>query len=140
MGDDELGVDFKQLLVTDAELFEPNHVLHEHIGFLDKSEEQLLDLGVLEVELKGERQLVAAVLCPRGADGLAVLGCKGSENTESVAYAGALDVDDLSAEVSQQSCCVRHCDKRTGVYNTHSCEGTVLRDDLFAFAHFSNLL
>ena len=32
MGDDELGVDGKQILVADAELFKPDHVLHEHVG------------------------------------------------------------------------------------------------------------
>lgn len=71
----------------------PNFSSQTMIGFPDKSEEKLLDLGVLEIKFKGKRQLVAAVLCPRGADGLAVLGSKGSENTESVAYAGTLDVE-----------------------------------------------
>ena len=140
VGDDELGVHLEQLLVTDAELFEPNHVLHEHVGFLDQAEEQLLDLGMLQVQLKGKRELVAAVLCPGGADGLAVLFCKRSEDTERVADAGAFDVDDLCAEVGKQRGCVRHCDQRAGIDHAHACKRTVLRDDLFTFAHLNNLL
>ena len=87
---------------------------------LDKSEEKLLDLGVLEIKFKGKRQLVAAVLCPRGADGLAVLGSKGSENTGSVAYAGTLDVDDLCAEVGEDHGAERAGEHRAQVKDFHA--------------------
>ena len=83
---------------------------------------------MLEIKFKGKRQLVAAVLCPRSADGLAVLGSKGSENTESVAYAGTLDVDDLCAEVGhcavvgdvkyRRGCVVVDADYALGVLHT----------------------
>ena len=109
--DDELRVDLQQLLVIDAKLVQPDHVLHEYVGFLDEAVEQLLDLGVLQVELEGQAELVARVLSPGGADLLAVHVGKRGEHAQRVAHAGTLDVDDLGAEVGQHGGGEGHCDE-----------------------------
>ena len=134
--DDELRVDLQQVLIVNAQLVEPDHVLHVDIGFLDEVVEQLLDLGVLQVELEGEAQLIAGVLGPGGGDLLAVDLGEGGEHTQGVADARTLDVDDLSAEVGQHGGAEGHGDEGAGADDAHTGKRAVLRNNILAIAHF----
>ena len=119
----------------DAQLVQPDHVLHEDIGFLQQAVEQLLDLRILQVQLQREAQLIAGVLRPGGADLLAVGFREGAQHTQSVAHAGTLYVDDLGAEVRKHRS-KGHGDQRAGGDDTHAGKGTIRRDEEFAFTHF----
>ena len=135
MDDDQLRVDLEQLLVIDAQLVHPDHVLHENVGFFDETVEDLLDFFMLEVQLEAHSQLVAGILCPGSGDLRAVDIGKGSQHTKRIADTGALNLDDFCTEVGQHGSGKGHGHQGAGADNAHARKGTKLGDDEFTIAH-----
>ena len=134
--DDQLRVHLQQLLVIDAQFLQPDHVLHEDVGFLDETVEYLLYLVELEVQLQGHGQLVAGVLRPGCGNLFAVDLGERRQHTERVAHAGAFYLDDLGAEIGQHGGGKGHCYQRAGAHYAHAGKGTVLGDYKLAFTHY----
>lgn len=138
VNDDESRIDLQQFFVVDAEFLQPDHVLHEDVGFPEKPVEDFLDFFVLEVELERHGQFVSRVLRPGRGNFLAVDGSERGHQTQRVADAGAFDVDDFGPEIGQYRGGKGHRDERAAVDDPHPRKGAEFRDDKRTIAHGQN--